>query len=119
MFDAQAFAEEWVAAWNARDLERVLRHYGDDVEFISPTAAVVVPSSGGVIKGKHALREYWAAALPKNPALHFELLEVLDTVTGACVLYRNHHGQTVAETMLVDDLGLVIRGVAAYGPRPV
>jgi ketosteroid isomerase-like protein len=24
---AERFANEWVAAWNARDLERVLSHY--------------------------------------------------------------------------------------------
>ena len=34
--DAQAFAEEWVAAWNAHDLERILAHYRDDFEIITP-----------------------------------------------------------------------------------
>ena len=36
--DARTFAEEWVAAWNAHDLERILAHYSDEFkkrEFIS------------------------------------------------------------------------------------
>jgi len=26
-------AEDWAAAWNARDLDRIIAHYADDVEF--------------------------------------------------------------------------------------
>jgi ketosteroid isomerase-like protein len=34
--EAQACAEQWAAAWNARDVERVLAHFDDDVTFTSP-----------------------------------------------------------------------------------
>ena len=37
--DPQAFAEDWVAAWNAHDLERVLAHYAEDVVFVSPNSS--------------------------------------------------------------------------------
>ena len=30
--DAQTFAVGWIEAWNSRDLERILRHYADDIE---------------------------------------------------------------------------------------
>ena len=83
MMNAEAFAQEWVAAWNAQDLDRVLIHYTDGVELISPAAAALVPSSGGVIRGKAALRDYWATALPLIPGLHFDLLETLTTAGGA------------------------------------
>src|SRR3989441_9324770 len=33
---AEAFAREWVDAWNAHDLERILSHYTDDFEMASP-----------------------------------------------------------------------------------
>ncbi|MGZ4723961.1 MAG: YybH family protein [Ilumatobacteraceae bacterium] len=112
--DMVAFAESWVAAWNARDLETVLTHYADDVEFVSPTAAVVVPESRGVISGVDALRDYWTAALPRNPALHFELVDVLATISGLTIVYHNDRHQLVAETLLFGDDGLVHRGIAAY-----
>jgi len=31
----KALASEWIAAWNARDLERVLAHYTNDAEMTS------------------------------------------------------------------------------------
>ena len=33
---ARAFARDWVAAWNSHDLDRILSHYAEDVEFRSP-----------------------------------------------------------------------------------
>jgi len=30
--DFVSHAQEWIAAWNAHDLERILAHYADDVE---------------------------------------------------------------------------------------
>jgi ketosteroid isomerase-like protein len=34
----QGFAAEWVAAWNADDVEAVLAHYDEDVVFSSAVA---------------------------------------------------------------------------------
>ena len=33
---ARRFAEKWIAAWNANDLERILPHYRDYFEKHSP-----------------------------------------------------------------------------------
>ena len=112
--DPHELAREWIAAWNARDLDAVLRHYADDVQFTSPTAAAVVPASGGVVRGIEALRDYWSAALPQVPDLHFELVDVLTTVDGLTIVYRNQRGQLVAETLLLRPDGLVWWGVASY-----
>ena len=61
--DPTAFADDWVRAWNAHDVEAVLAHFHDDVVFSSPVAARVLPESGGVVRGKAALRDYWLTAL--------------------------------------------------------
>lgn len=37
--DATAFSQQWLQAWNAHDVESVLRHFHDDVVFTSPVAA--------------------------------------------------------------------------------
>ena len=65
--DPQPFADQWVRAWNAHDVEAVLDHFADDVVFTSPVAARVVPGSGGVVRGKAALRDYWTTALTQQP----------------------------------------------------
>jgi ketosteroid isomerase-like protein len=116
MIDVEAFAREWIEAWNAHDLERVLSHYAPDVELSSPLAAERVPGSGGYIRGEAALRAYWEPALAANPDLHFELEAVLTAVDGCTILYRNHRGQQVAESLFWNEAGLVTRAAVAYGP---
>jgi ketosteroid isomerase-like protein len=111
---AAEFAHEWIDAWNARDLERILSHYSPEIVFTSPFAAQVVPESHGVIRGIDALRSYWSAGLERNPDLHFDLVQVLETCDGVTILYRNHRDQFVAETLLFGSEGLVTLGFAAY-----
>jgi RNAse (barnase) inhibitor barstar/ketosteroid isomerase-like protein len=112
--DHQAFAAEWVDAWNSKDLERVLAHYADDVVLTSPLAARVVPASNGTIRGKAALRAYWTEALAKTGALHFTLEDVLSGAGTITILYRNHRAERVTETLVFDGAGLVARVVVAY-----
>ena len=67
--EAQAFAEQWAAAWNERDVERVLAHFEDDVTFTSPTALAVVGVA--TLRGKQALRDYWNKAVARIGSLRF------------------------------------------------
>lgn len=34
--DAEAIARDWIAAWNKRDLDAILKHYDGNVKFLSP-----------------------------------------------------------------------------------
>ena len=72
--DPTAFADDWVRAWNGHDVEAVLAHFHDDVVFTSPVAARVLPETGGVVRGKAALRDYWVTALGMLPGLHFDVV---------------------------------------------
>ena len=110
---AQAFARDWADAWNRRDIEAVLAHFHDDVVFTSPVAARVVPESGGVVRGKEALRAYWAAVLPLVPDLHFELLGVYRGQSQLVINYRNERGGLVNEVLIFDG-GLVREGHGTY-----
>lgn len=118
MNDAELFAEDWIAAWNARDLDRVLRHYSDDVELTSPRARSILPESGGVIRGKAALRAYWTVALAASPSLRFELVSVLQAVDGATILYDNHRGERVSETVEWNAERRVVRSIVASTVLP-
>lgn len=111
--EPSAFAAEWIEAWNRRDAEAVLRSYADDVVFTSPTAARVVPESGGTIAGKSALRAYWAAALASNPDLHFTLEGVYAGISTLALHYRTQHGALVIEVLTFAD-GLITVGHATH-----
>lgn len=69
--DALRFAADWIEAWNARDVERVLATFEDDVEFTSPRALVTVGVA--TVQGKQALRSYWQTALARVTSLRFTL----------------------------------------------
>src|SRR5947209_5449033 len=74
---ARQFGQDWVNAWNSHDLERILAHYDDDVELISPVALKLLNNGDGVVRGKSALRAYFLRGLQAFPELHFDLIDVL------------------------------------------
>ncbi len=110
---AAKFAKQWARDWNARDVEAVLSHFADGVVFTSPVAARVVPASGGVVRGKTALRAYWTLALSKVPDLRFEVVSVFAGVDTLVIVYRNHKRDLVAEVLEMEE-GLVVRGHGTY-----
>jgi len=71
--DITALGHEWIAAWNARDLDRVLRLYAEDCEMTSPHIVGLDFDPSGTLRGKSKVRDYWAFGLPRLPDLHFEL----------------------------------------------
>jgi ketosteroid isomerase-like protein len=107
------FAEEWSAAWNRRDVEDVLAHFHDDVVVSSPVAAEMVPGSGGVVRGKAALREYWTTALAALPELRFEVVGVYQGQSVLVINYRNERGRLVNEVLEFDG-ARVRRGHGTY-----
>jgi ketosteroid isomerase-like protein len=113
---ARRFAEEWIAAWNAHDLERILSHYDDDFEMTSPLIVERMGVPSGRLRGQEAVRPYWAAGLAARPGLRFTLIEVLVGVDALTILYRSELGLQVAETIGFDDRGRAVRGSAHYGP---
>jgi hypothetical protein len=111
--DNDTFAQAWVQAWNAHDVEAVLAHFHDDVVFTSPVAARLLPETGGVVRGKAALRDYWVTALAQLPDLHFELVGVYEGESMLVINYRNHRDQLVNEVLAFDG-DLVREGHGTY-----
>lgn len=116
--DYEQHAREWIAAWNAHDLERVLAHYADDVEFSSPFIAKLIGRADGVVRGKPELRAYFARGLEAYPMLRFELVRVFGGVRSCVLEYRSVNGLRAAEVMEFDPAGKVVRVLAHYGNDP-
>jgi ketosteroid isomerase-like protein len=115
--EARRFADEWVAGWNSHELDRIMKHYADDVVFRSPVAARIIEGSDGTVLGIDALRAYWAEGLRRIPDLHFELIEVYAGIDTVVLNYRNQTGQLVNE-VLTFQAGLIVSGIGTYGPLP-
>ena len=110
---ALRFAEEWIAAWNAHDLERILSHYTDDFEMSSSVIVTLAGEPSGTLRGRAAVRDYWSRALARTPDLHFDLLDVYVGASSVVIRYRGHRGPS-AEVFWFNDEGKVYRAAAHY-----
>jgi ketosteroid isomerase-like protein len=114
--EARSFAREWIEAWNAHDLERILAHYAENVVLTSPVAAERLGDPSGVVRGKAAVRAYFALGLRAFPGLSFELCDVMWGLGSVVLYYRNQRGTMTGEHMeLSPRTGLVTRVSANYG----
>jgi len=71
-----AIAHRWFAAFNAHDLEALLALYADDAEHFSPKLRDRRPETGGWVRGKAALRDWWRDAFERLPTLRYEVLKL-------------------------------------------
>jgi hypothetical protein len=110
----QSFAEEWYEAWNTHDLDRILRHYREDVTFRSPFVAAITGRQEGILLGRRELASYFERALLAYPDLRFEPLALFAEAHGLVLQYRSVDGLTAAEVMWLDRNLRVITAVAHY-----
>jgi hypothetical protein len=111
---AEYFAADWIASWNAHDLERILSHYADDFEMSSPVIVQVAGEPSGMLHGKAAVGAYWKKALGLIPDLHFELLSVLAGVHSITLYYKGARGRLAAEVFHFGPDNRVVRAFAHY-----
>ena len=69
--DLAARGRAWIAAFNSRDLERVLALYAETAEMSSDRIPAFGFDASGTLRGKDNLRAYWGKALGLLPDLHF------------------------------------------------
>ena len=111
---AEQFAKNWIAAWNAHDLDQVLALYRDDFSMASPYIAAIAGEASGRLQGKQAVRAYWQAALERMPELHFELIDCLCGMNSVVLYYRSAGAKLAAEFFEFDADGKVSRAAAHY-----
>jgi ketosteroid isomerase-like protein len=114
----RAIAHRWLDCFAAGDLEGLLALYADDAVHTSPKIRVRHPDTGGVLRGKAAMRAWWGDAFARLPGLRYQLTaltadgervfmeylrvapgepdlpvaEVLDVAGGRIVASRVYHG---------------------------
>ena len=96
------FTTEWLNAWNSHNLEAIMEHYSEDIDFISPIIKQMDTNKEGKISNKNDLQEYFSKALQKYPNLHFEFYHELQGVHSAVLFYKSVHNSLSAEYMEFD-----------------
>jgi len=110
----EEFAREWIEAWNHHNLEAILSHYDDDVEFASPFVAKLIGEPSGNIRGKVDLRGFFRKGLAVYPDLHFELLYILTGVNSVALVYRSVNKMLAVEVMQLNVYYKATKVIAHY-----
>lgn len=70
--DCRQIANSWMDAFNSHDLNKLLNLYADDAIHFSPKLLERKPETGGLIKGKQALHDWWQDAFHRLPSLNYK-----------------------------------------------
>ncbi|WP_318345536.1 nuclear transport factor 2 family protein [Flagellimonas baculiformis] len=108
------FTQKWLKAWNGHNLDEIMEHYSEDIDFVSPIIQKMGIDPGGRISDKGKLRAYFSEALQKYPDLHFEFYHELTGVGSVVLYYRSVNGSLSAEYMELDGNGKVCKVRAHY-----
>lgn len=113
-----AIARSWLACFERRDLDGLLALYADNATHTSPKIRVRHPETGGLLRGKAAMRAWWQDSFDRLPSMRYvptaltanrervfmeyvrhvdgepdmPIAEVLDVQNGLIVASRVFHG---------------------------
>lgn len=111
-------ARAWLDAFARADLDALLALYADAAEHTSPKIRARHPDTGGVLRGKAALRAWWADAFARLPGLGYELLALTGDERRVFMEYVRHApGEPdlpVAEVLEVEG-GLIVASRVYHG----
>ena len=86
----RTIAQRWFTAFNAHDLDALLALYAEDAEHYSPKLKVRQPETGGLIRGKSALRAWWRDAFDRLPSLRYEVVRLTSDEQQVFMEYIRH-----------------------------
>lgn len=108
------FAQQWIQDWNDHNLENILSHYSEEIQFTSPIIQQLAINTSGNLNGKHALKKYFSIGLEKYPQLTFHLIHELIGLNSVVLFYKSINDSYSAEFMEFDEKGKVKRVCAHY-----
>lgn len=111
---AEAFAREWIGAWNSHDLDRILSHYEEDLTFYSPFIPLLKFNDEGVIRSKADLARYFRIGLDAYPDLYFDYRECFAGVDSLVLYYTSVNGRLAAEVFELNENRRATRVLCHY-----
>lgn len=90
MKNLEQIAENWFAAFNDQNLNKLLDLYHPDAQHYSPKLKMRHPETDGLIKGKEALRKWWQEAFGRLPTLRYEVVRLTSSSNRIFMEYIRH-----------------------------
>ncbi|HEY1556672.1 MAG TPA: nuclear transport factor 2 family protein [Kofleriaceae bacterium] len=114
----RGIAERWLLCFERRELDGLLALYADDATHTSPKIRARHPETGGLLRGKAALRAWWADAFARLPSMRYEPTALTADDRRVVMEYvRKVDGEPdlpVAEVLEVDG-GLIVASRVFHG----
>lgn len=111
-------ADQWLSAFNRRDLEALLSLYHERAEHYSPKLKIRIPESKGLISGKPELRRWWQDSFDRLPTLQYEKIQLTPYENRVFMEYLRHvageEDIRVGEILEVRD-GLIVSSRVYHG----
>lgn len=108
------FTKAWFQAWNDHDLDEIMEHYSEDIDFVSPIVRHLGIDPKGRISNRTMLRDYFSKALQTYPDLHFDFHYEMKGEVSMVLCYGSINGALSAEYMERDPNGKVTKVRAHY-----
>jgi heme-degrading monooxygenase HmoA/ketosteroid isomerase-like protein len=70
--DLRSIATRWLDCFARRDLDGLLALYADDATHTSPKIRTRHPETGGLLRGKAAMRAWWQDSFDRLPSMRYE-----------------------------------------------
>ncbi|GGO99803.1 nuclear transport factor 2 family protein [Stakelama pacifica] len=106
------WADQWIEAWNKRDLDGLVSLYANDIQLRSPFAKVY--ARDGTVRGKAELRDYWAEAMRRIPDLSLEKVAVYSGHLALALHYKDNSARSCIETVLFNEKDEAFFETACY-----
>ncbi|MFI6517519.1 nuclear transport factor 2 family protein [Spirillospora sp. NPDC050679] len=112
--EARAHADQWLAAWEARDLDAIMACYSEEVDFAATTVVTRWDRPDGRLRSKAELRHHFERGLGLAPELRFVEEAFLTSPGGYALLYRRENGNRALDVVELDQHGRAARVRAFY-----
>lgn len=105
---AEKLAQSWTTAWNNHDLDRLMDHYAENVVFYSPFVKHLDHETSGMVRGKDALRDYFAKGMQAYPHTRFQLHRTGVGIGSIVLNYISVNGMLANELHILDGDGKAV-----------
>jgi heme-degrading monooxygenase HmoA/ketosteroid isomerase-like protein len=114
----RAIAERWLACFDNRDLDGLLSLYADDATHTSPKIRARHPDTGGLLRGKTAMRAWWQDSFDRLPSMRYVPTALTADSSRVIMEYVRHvdgePDMPIAEVLEVRD-GLIVASRVFHG----
>ncbi len=112
---AITFAQHWINSWNSHDIDEIMSHYTEEIEFHSPFITLLKFNDTGFITNKPELRKYFEVGLNAYPDLHFAFQRLYTGTNTLAIQYTSVSARQALEVFEFNDTGKVVKVYCNYG----